>query len=131
MFMLDLASRLSNRVQLTSDAHGAYLRAVEGAFGHDIDYAQLQKLYGETSESEKRYSPATCIGCKRQEMIGYPDPKHISTSFVERHNLSVRMMIGATLASRMLFPARLRITRLRSHSATSRTTSSKFIAPCA
>jgi IS1 family transposase len=91
MFMLDLASRLSNRVQLTSDAHGAYLRAVEGAFGHDVDYAQLQKLYGETSESEKRYNPATCIGCKRQEMIGYPDPKHIFTSFVERHNLSVRM----------------------------------------
>jgi hypothetical protein len=56
-FMLDLASRLSNRVQLTRDAHGAYLRAVEGAFGHEIDYAQLQKLYGETSEAEKRYSP--------------------------------------------------------------------------
>jgi IS1 family transposase len=90
-FLLDLASRLSNRVQLTSDSHGAYLRAVEGAFGHEIDYAQLQKLYGETSESEKRYSPATCIGCKRQELIGSPDPRHISTSFVERHNLSVRM----------------------------------------
>jgi IS1 family transposase len=91
MFMLDLASRLNNRVQLTSDAHGAYLRAVEGAFGHDIDYAQLQKLYGETSEAEKRYSPAECIGCKLQTLIGYPDQKHISTSFVERHNLSVRM----------------------------------------
>jgi hypothetical protein len=77
--------------QLTSDSHGAYLKAVEGAFGHEIDYAQLQKLYGETSESEKRYSPAQCIGCKRQELIGDPDPKHISTSFVERNNLSVRM----------------------------------------
>jgi hypothetical protein len=70
---------------------GYFERAVEGAFGHEIDYAQLQKLYGETSESEKRYSPATCIGCKRRELIGVPDPRHISTSFVERHNLSVRM----------------------------------------
>jgi len=91
MFLLDLAGRLSNRVQLTSDGHGAYLRAVEGAFGYEVDYAQLQKLYGETSEFEKRYSPAQCIGCKRQELIGAPDPKYISTSFVERHNLSVRM----------------------------------------
>jgi len=91
MFLLDLAGRLSSRVQLTSDGHGAYLRAVEGAFGYEVDYAQLQKLYGETGESEKRYSPAQCIGCKRQELIGNPDPKYISTSFVERHNLSVRM----------------------------------------
>jgi hypothetical protein len=65
--------------------------AVEGAFGHEIDYAQLQKLYGETSESEKRYSPAQCIGCKLQEMIGYSDPWHISTSLIDRHNLSIRM----------------------------------------
>ncbi len=91
MFLLDLAGRLSNRVQLTSDGHSAYLRAVESAFGYEIDYAQLQKLYGENSESEKRYSPAQCIGCKRQELIGLPDPKYISTSFIERHNLSIRM----------------------------------------
>jgi hypothetical protein len=81
--LLDLAGRFGNLIQLTSDSHGAYLKAVEGAFGHEVDYAQLQKIYGETSESEKRYSPAQCIGCKRQELVGDPDPKHISTSFVE------------------------------------------------
>jgi len=91
-FMDDLASRLTNRVQLTSDGHRAYLDAVEGAFGADIDYAQLVKLYGEAPESMKgRYSPAECVGCRKAPVTGQPDPKHISTSFAERNNLNIRM----------------------------------------
>ena len=91
-FMDDLAKRLANRVQLTSDGHRAYLEAVEGAFGGDVDYAQLVKLYGPTSESAKgRYSPAECTGIKKTRIEGKPDPKHISTSFSERQNLNIRM----------------------------------------
>jgi hypothetical protein len=89
--MDDLASRLANRVQLTSDGHKAYLEAVEGAFGSDIDYAMLVKIYGQSSESEKRYSPAECIGAVKHQVEGNPDPKHVSTSFAERQNLNVRM----------------------------------------
>jgi IS1 family transposase len=92
-FMEDCASRISNRVQITTDAHRAYLEAVESAFGADIDYAQLQKIYGVPSEDHKRYSPATCIGCDMKTVSGNPDPKHVSTSFVERQNLSMRMSI--------------------------------------
>jgi hypothetical protein len=84
IFMDDLASRLANRVQLTSDGHRAYLEAVEGAFGADIDYAQLVKLYGESPEAEKRYSPAVCIGAHKNPIEGNPDPKYISTSYAER-----------------------------------------------
>jgi IS1 family transposase len=92
IFMDDLAARLANRVQLTSDGHRAYLEAVEGAFGADIDYAQLVKLYGAKSESMKgRYSPAECIGARKMLIEGSPDPKHISTSFSERSNLTIRM----------------------------------------
>jgi hypothetical protein len=91
IFMDDLASRLANRVQLTSDGHKAYLEAVESAFGGDIDYAMLVKLYGESPEAEKRYSPAACIGAHKTVIEGEPDPKHISTSFSERSNLNVRM----------------------------------------
>jgi IS1 family transposase len=90
-FMTDLAGRLKNRVQLTSDGHKPYLQAVENAFGSQIDYAMLVKIYGETSEGQKRYSPAECLGAKKEEITGNPDPKHISTSYVERQNLSVRM----------------------------------------
>ncbi len=91
-FMDDVASRLANRVQLTSDGHRAYLDAVEGAFGADVDYAQLVKLYGASSDSVKgRYSPAECTGIKKTAIEGKPDPKHISTSYVERQNLTMRM----------------------------------------
>jgi hypothetical protein len=77
--------------QLTSDGHKAYLEAVEGAFGSDIDYAMLVKIYGQSSESEKRYSPAECIGAVKYRVEGNPDPRHVSTSFAERQNLNVRM----------------------------------------
>lgn len=91
VLMRDLASRLANRVQLTTDGHKAYLNAVEEAFGADVDYSQLIKLYGATPENETRYSPGECIGCKRERVVGSPDPLHISTSYVERQNLSMRM----------------------------------------
>ncbi len=91
-FMDDVAARLATRVQLTSDGHKAYLEAVEGAFGADVDYAQLVKLYGASPESSKgRYSPAECTGIKKIQVEGKPDPKHISTSYVERQNLTMRM----------------------------------------
>lgn len=91
VFMDDLASRLANRVQLTSDGHKAYLQAVEQAFGSEVDYAQLVKMYGQTPEGQRRYSPPECVGCQRIGIEGKPDPKHISTSFVERQNLTMRM----------------------------------------
>ena len=91
-FIDDLASRLANRVQLTSDGHKAYLEAVEGAFGADIDFAQLVKLYGASPDSAKgRYSPAECTGAIKTPIEGRPDPKHISTSYAERANLTMRM----------------------------------------
>ena len=92
-FMDDLRDRLANRVQLTTDGHKAYLEAVEGAFGGDVDYAQLVKLYGPTEGkgSEKRYSPAECTGIRKRKVEGSPDPADVSTSYVERQNLTMRM----------------------------------------
>lgn len=92
-FVTDLAGRLANRVQITSDGHKPYLEAIEGAFGSDVDYAMLVKIYGETVEGQKRYSPAECLGAKKETVMGEPDPCCISTSFVERQNLTMRMSI--------------------------------------
>lgn len=91
-FMQDMALRISSRIQLTTDGHRVYAEAVENAFGSEIDYAMLVKLYGASNDNpESRYSPATCIGCRTGVLAGNPDPKYISTSYVERQNLSMRM----------------------------------------
>jgi IS1 family transposase len=93
-FLYDLRQRLSNRVQLTSDGHKAYLIGVDYAWsGMNVDYAMLVKLYGAERPGEARYSPAECIGCKTKPVIGKPDPQYISTSFAERQNLNVRMNV--------------------------------------
>jgi IS1 family transposase len=91
-FLEDCSNRIRSRVQITTDGHRAYLEAVEGAFGMDVDYAQLQKIYGAPSDAEmRRYSPAKCIGADMKVVSGNPDPNHVSTSFVERQNLTMRM----------------------------------------
>jgi IS1 family transposase len=89
--MDDLQARLANRVQLTTDGHKAYLEAVEGAFGGDVDFAQLVKMYGPTITAPGRYSTAECIGARKVAIEGKPDIKHVSTSYVERQNLTMRM----------------------------------------
>ncbi len=93
LFIDDLAARLANRVQLTTDGHKAYLEAVESAFGSNVDYAMLVKLYGEPTgkQTERKYSPGDCNGTIKGTVSGNPDQKHISTSFVERQNLTMRM----------------------------------------
>ena len=90
-FMKDLAIRLKNRVQLTTDGHKMYLEAVEDAFGSEIDFSQLIKIYGNSEESQKRYSPAQCIGTEKIKINGNPKEESISTSYVERQNLTMRM----------------------------------------
>jgi IS1 family transposase len=90
-FMNDCASRINSRLQITTDGHRVYMDAIENAFGSEVDYAQLQKIFGASAESETRYSPAQCIGCDMKVVSGNPDPKHVSTSYVERQNLTMRM----------------------------------------
>ncbi|MCL5022445.1 MAG: IS1 family transposase [Nitrospirae bacterium] len=91
IFMRDLSGRLKNRVQLTTDGHRMYLDAVEWTFGKDVDFSQLVKIYGVPQEGEKRYSPAKCLGEEKHRIIGNPDMKKVSTSYVERQNLTMRM----------------------------------------
>lgn len=94
LFINDLASRLDGRVQLTSDGHKAYVTAIEGAFGGDIDYAQIIKIYGNegaTKNDARRYSPAVCTGSEKRRVTGNPDMEKVSTSYVERQNLTMRM----------------------------------------
>ena len=92
-FVADLASRLANRVQITSDGHKPYLEAIDKAFGGEVDFAQLIKIYGDTVEGQKRYSPAACLGAKKSKVVGNPDLCCVSTSYVERQNLTMRMSI--------------------------------------
>jgi IS1 family transposase len=91
VFMKDTAARLANRVQLTTDGHKPYLEAVEGAFGSEIDYAQLIKIYGADPDGDHRYSPAACIGTETKVIQGNSDQAHASTSYVERQNLTMRL----------------------------------------
>jgi IS1 family transposase len=91
--MQDVASRLANRVQLTTDGLKAYLVAVDAAFQSEVDYATIHKIYGTDPKSERRYAPPVCLSCKTANVIGDPDPAHVSTSYVERANLTMRMGI--------------------------------------
>lgn len=90
IFMNDVASRIANRIQLTSDGNQVYLGAVDEAFNRQVDYAMLVKQYGESPEAEKRYSPAICVGAQKEPVRGRPDPAHISTSYVEKNNQTLR-----------------------------------------
>jgi IS1 family transposase len=93
-FLQDVASRLANRVQLTTDGLRTYVDAVERAFGNGVDYAMIEKIYGTSEEHDRRYSPAVCLGAKKSRIQGNPDMKHVSTSYVERQNLTMRMSMS-------------------------------------
>jgi len=90
-FLDEVRNRLSGRFQLTSDGYRPYLEAVATVFGDDVDYSQLVKLYGPAPEAERRYSPPVCVGARKHKVVGNPDPAHVSTSYAERHNLTMRM----------------------------------------
>jgi IS1 family transposase len=90
-FIQDLAGRLASRIQLTSDGHKPYLEAVDSAFAGEVDFAQIIKIYGQAPEGQRRYSPPECIGTQVSCVSGYPDMQHVSTSYVERQNLTMRM----------------------------------------
>lgn len=89
--MDDLKERLASRIQLTSDGHRPYVQAVDDVFGRDIDYGILQKIYGPSPEGQRRYSPPVCVGAAKELVKGNPDPAHVSTSYAERQNLTMRM----------------------------------------
>ena len=92
-FMMDVADRLATRVQLTTDGHGAYLKAIAGAFGHDVDYAMLVKIYGPSGNvegPERKYSPGICHGARKQRITGAPIKALVSTSYIEKHNQTMR-----------------------------------------
>jgi hypothetical protein len=112
-FVADHASRLSKRVQITSDGHRPYLQDIEDEFGDDVDYAQLQKIHGAPDEEEKRDSPAVCIGCDMKVVTGDPDPKHVSIRYVERQNWTLRPRCGVTTRLSNGFSRKPGITRLR------------------
>lgn len=90
-FMLDVRSRIANRIQLSTDGFKPYFVAVRKVFGNDVDFATISKIYGKDASPSGRYSPATCLGVSKEVITGSPDPKHVSTSYVERQNLTMRM----------------------------------------